>query len=89
MFSQFPALDYPVLALSGYHGSLGVDAGLPQNVYQLDTANMKQFKDAKGDILKKRLRPGETMTLPNGATDHLRQGHQGVGELPGHPAARQ
>ncbi|MEW2162868.1 cytochrome c biogenesis protein ResB [Streptomyces sp. NPDC007084] len=67
MFSQFPALDYPVLALSGYHGSLGVDAGLPQNVYQLDTANMKQFKDAKGDILKKRLRPGETMTLPNGA----------------------
>ncbi|MFG2312737.1 cytochrome c biogenesis protein ResB [Streptomyces sp. NPDC048566] len=67
MFSQFPALDYPVLAVSGFHGSLGVDAGLPQNVYQLDTSAMKQFKDAKGDIVKKRLRPGETMTLPNGA----------------------
>ncbi|WP_339130793.1 cytochrome c biogenesis protein ResB [Streptomyces sp. f51] len=67
MFSQFPALDYPVLALNGYHGSLGVDAGLPQNVYQLDTSHMKQFKDAKGQILKARLLPGETMTLPDGA----------------------
>ncbi|MFE6481882.1 cytochrome c biogenesis protein ResB [Streptomyces sp. NPDC057757] len=67
MFSQFPALKDPVLALSGYHGSLGVDSGLPQNVYQLDTSEMKQFKDAKGEILKSRLAPGETMTLPNGA----------------------
>ena len=48
MFSQFPALDYPVLALTAYHGSLGVDSGLPQNVYQLDTRKMKQFKDATG-----------------------------------------
>ncbi|MFJ2832640.1 cytochrome c biogenesis protein ResB [Streptomyces sp. NPDC087263] len=67
MFSQFPALKAPVLALSGYHGSLGVDSGLPQNVYQLDTSQMKQFKDSKGEILKSRLAPGETMTLPNGA----------------------
>ncbi|MFI2370432.1 cytochrome c biogenesis protein ResB [Streptomyces sp. NPDC018833] len=67
MFSQFPGLEYPVLALTGYHGSLGVDAGLPQNVYQLDTRKMKQFKDAKGDILKQRIRPGETMKLPDGA----------------------
>ncbi|MEU7055016.1 cytochrome c biogenesis protein ResB [Streptomyces sp. NPDC046197] len=67
MFSQFPALDYPVLALSGYHGDLGVDAGVPQNVYQLNTKNLKQFKDAKGNVVKARLLPGETMTLPNGA----------------------
>ncbi|MEU9283808.1 cytochrome c biogenesis protein ResB [Streptomyces sp. NPDC048275] len=67
MFSQFPALDFPVLALSGYHGSLGVDSGIPQNVYQLDTSKMKQFKDSKGKILKARLLPGETMKLPNGA----------------------
>lgn len=67
MFSQFPALDFPVLALTGYHGSLGVDAGIPQNVYQLDTSKMKQFKDAKGNIVKARLLPGETMKLPNGA----------------------
>ncbi|MFB7108920.1 cytochrome c biogenesis protein ResB [Streptomyces sp. NPDC056190] len=69
MFSQFPALDFPVLALTGYHGDLGVDAGVPQNVYQLDTKNpnLKQFKDAKGRIVAARLLPGETMTLPNGA----------------------
>ncbi|MGX1505273.1 UNVERIFIED_CONTAM: cytochrome c biogenesis protein ResB [Streptomyces graminofaciens] len=67
MFSQFPGLEYPVLALTGYHGSLGVDAGLPQNVYQLDTRKMKQFKGADGEILKQRLLPGETMKLPDGA----------------------
>ncbi|MFJ3337472.1 cytochrome c biogenesis protein ResB [Streptomyces sp. NPDC086766] len=67
MFSQFPALDRPVLAVTGYHGDLGVDAGVPQNVYQLNTKNLKQFKDAKGAILKARLAPGQTMRLPNGA----------------------
>jgi cytochrome c biogenesis protein len=69
MYSQFPGLDYPVLALNAYHGDLGVDAGTPQNVYQLDTKNpnLKQFKDADGKILAERLRPGETMQLPNGA----------------------
>ncbi|WP_069174505.1 cytochrome c biogenesis protein ResB [Streptomyces griseus] len=67
MFSQFPGADYPVLALNGYHGSLGVDSGLPQNVYQLDTSKMTEFKDSNGDKLKKRLRPGETMKLPDGA----------------------
>ncbi|MGV9250455.1 cytochrome c biogenesis protein ResB [Streptomyces sp. NPDC003697] len=67
MFSQFPALDFPVLALTGYHGDLGVDSGVPQNVYQLDTRNLKQFKDADKNILKARLLPGETMKLPGGA----------------------
>ncbi|WP_128376008.1 cytochrome c biogenesis protein ResB [Streptomyces cavernae] len=67
MFSTFPALDFPVLALNAYHGSLGVDAGIPQNVYQLDTSKMKEFKDSKGKALKQRLLPGETMKLPDGA----------------------
>ncbi|MEV2256809.1 cytochrome c biogenesis protein ResB [Streptomyces sp. NPDC050147] len=67
MFSQFPALDFPVLALSAYHGSLGVDSGLPQNVYQLDTSKMAKFKDSKGELFKQRLVPGQTMKLPNGA----------------------
>lgn len=67
MFSQFPGLEYPALSLGAFHGSLGVDAGLPQNVYQLDTSKMKQFKDADGNRLTERLLPGETMELPNGA----------------------
>ncbi|MER7467121.1 cytochrome c biogenesis protein ResB [Streptomyces sp. NPDC097981] len=67
MLSQFPDLKFPVLALSAYHGSLGVDAGLPQNVYQLNTSKMQEFKDDSGQLFKKRLLPGETMELPNGA----------------------
>ncbi|MEU6216606.1 cytochrome c biogenesis protein ResB [Streptomyces sp. NPDC047022] len=66
MFSQFPALDFPVLAVTAYHGDLGVNAGIPQNVYQLDTKDLKQFKDSKGQIVAARLLPGETMTLPGG-----------------------
>ncbi|WP_097983246.1 cytochrome c biogenesis protein ResB [Streptomyces sp. f150] len=67
MFSQFPALDFPVLALSAYQGSLGVDSGLAQNVYQLDTSKMKEFKDKDGELLKKMLMPGEKLNLPDGA----------------------
>ncbi|GAA2454576.1 cytochrome c biogenesis protein ResB [Streptomyces pulveraceus] len=67
MFSQFPAADMPVLALNGYHGYLGPDSGLAQNVYQLDKSKMKEFKDADGKQLKQRLLVGETMKLPDGA----------------------
>ncbi|GHJ92570.1 cytochrome c biosynthesis protein [Streptomyces sp. NE5-10] len=67
MFSQFPALDFPVMALTGYHGNLRVDSGLPQNVYQLDTSKMTQFKVDGGTGVAQRMRPGETMTLPDGA----------------------
>ncbi|MEV5432844.1 cytochrome c biogenesis protein ResB [Streptomyces sp. NPDC052701] len=67
MLSQFPALDYPVLALSAYHGDLGADSGIPQSVYQMDKKNMEEFKDSEGELLKKLLRPGETMKLPGGA----------------------
>ncbi|GAA4660489.1 cytochrome c biogenesis protein ResB [Streptomyces chumphonensis] len=65
--STFPALNYPVLALSAYHGDLGVDAGLPQNVYKLDQRKMEPFTGADGDILRKSLRPGESWELPDGA----------------------
>ncbi|MEZ3180020.1 cytochrome c biogenesis protein ResB [Streptomyces pimonensis] len=67
MLSQFPALDYPVLALSAYHGDLKADSGIPQSVYQMDKTKMKEFKDSEGELFKKLLMPGETMTLPDGA----------------------
>ncbi|MFF7450676.1 MULTISPECIES: cytochrome c biogenesis protein ResB [unclassified Streptomyces] len=65
--STFPALNNPVLNLAGYHGDLGVDAGIPQSVYQLDKSHLKAFKDAKGAQQRENLKPGETMKLPNGA----------------------
>ncbi|MFE5485117.1 cytochrome c biogenesis protein ResB [Streptomyces sp. NPDC056527] len=67
MFSQFPALDFPVMALTGFHGDLRVDSGLPQNVYQLDKSKMTQFEVEGGTGTANRLLPGETMKLPDGA----------------------
>ncbi|MCX5391383.1 cytochrome c biogenesis protein ResB [Streptomyces sp. NBC_00094] len=67
MFSQFPGLDFPVMALTGYHGDLRVDSGLAQNVYQLDKSKMTQYTDKSGNKLAQRLLPGETMKLPDGA----------------------
>ncbi|WP_405753481.1 cytochrome c biogenesis protein ResB [Streptomyces sp. NBC_01020] len=66
MFSTFPGLDFPVMAVSGFHGDLGVDSGLPQSVYQLNSKHMTQYKDSKGNKLAKLLLPGETMKLPHG-----------------------
>ncbi|MFJ4779907.1 cytochrome c biogenesis protein ResB [Streptomyces sp. NPDC088762] len=67
MFSQFPDVFMPRLMLNAWHGSLGVDSGLPQNVYRLDTSKMESFKDESGELFKQKLEPGQTMTLPNGA----------------------
>ncbi|MBT2409749.1 cytochrome c biogenesis protein ResB [Streptomyces sp. ISL-12] len=66
MLSTFPALLNPMLALSAYHGDLGVDSGIPQSVYQLDDKNLKEFKDSDGELYKKQLKVGQTMQLPGG-----------------------
>ncbi|MEV5241300.1 cytochrome c biogenesis protein ResB [Streptomyces cinnamoneus] len=67
MLSQFPALDNPRLVLTAYRGNLGVDAGAPQNVYQLDISRMKQFTDEDGKKFAQILKVGDTMKLPDGA----------------------
>ncbi|MER6470467.1 cytochrome c biogenesis protein ResB [Streptomyces collinus] len=67
MLSRFPSLVNPLLAVNAYHGDLGVNAGQSQNVYQLDTQHMKAFKDAEGQLLKKLLKPGDSLQLPDGA----------------------
>ncbi|WP_019549507.1 cytochrome c biogenesis protein ResB [Streptomyces sulphureus] len=67
MFSQSPTLKNPQMFLTAYHGNLGVDGGPAQNVYRLDTSNLKQFKNDDGDALAERLQPGDTMKLPDGA----------------------
>ncbi|GAA1932624.1 cytochrome c biogenesis protein ResB [Streptomyces sodiiphilus] len=64
--STFPDPDFPVLTLNAFHGDLGLDSGLPQNVYQLDTTNMEQFEDGEGDLFRQDLLPGESFDLPDG-----------------------
>lgn len=66
-YSTFPEPGNPALVLNAWHGDLGMNAGVGQNVYQLDTAKMKQFKDSDGSPYARVLRPGDTMVLPDGA----------------------
>ena len=56
----------PLLVLSVWSGNLGLDAGVPQNVYRLDESRMEQAVDAAGDIVTLYVRPGETVELPDG-----------------------
>ncbi len=55
--SIFPAINDPALFLSAWKGDLGLDTGVPKNVYQLDTTDMER-------ISIKALRLGQTWTLP-------------------------
>lgn len=64
--STFPALDDPVLSLNVYVGDLGVDSGVPQSVYSLNTDNMTQVAGRPTDTKALELRPGQTVELPNG-----------------------
>jgi cytochrome c biogenesis protein len=57
--SIFPAPDNPVVVLGVFGGNLGLDSGVPQSVYTLDTTKMHLL--GKGI-----LRPGQTLTLPDG-----------------------
>lgn len=60
--SVFPATDDPALFMSAWQGNLGLDNGVPQNVYVLDTTQMKRLGT-------KSLKPGQTWTIPgNGST---------------------
>ena len=56
--STFPAADSPALLLTAFRGNLGLDTGVPQSVYTLDTSRMSQ-------VAGKGLRVGNTWTLPD------------------------
>ncbi len=57
--STFPEADDPAVFLSAWAGDLGLDSGVPQSVYRLDTEGMTQLGIEA-------LRLGETWALPGG-----------------------
>jgi cytochrome c biogenesis protein len=63
--STYPQPTDPLLALAVWTGDLGLDDGVPQNVYQLDQSGLEQQLDADGRPLTLYLRPGETVDLPD------------------------
>lgn len=58
--STFPAADDPALFLSAWKGNLGLDDGVPQSVYKLNTSSLEKI-GIKG------LREGESWKLPDGS----------------------
>ncbi|EYT51833.1 cytochrome C biogenesis protein [Leucobacter sp. UCD-THU] len=64
--SNYPDLENPVLTLDVFTGDLGIDSGIPQSVYVLDTENMEQLTGRAVDSDSLELKPGETVDLPNG-----------------------
>jgi len=59
--SIFPAADAPAVSLIGYSGNLGMNSGVPQSVYQLDTTGMTKLSGSPH-----LMQPGQTWTLPGG-----------------------
>ncbi len=56
----------PLLALAVWTGDLGLDDGIPQNVYQLDESGLTQATQADGRPVTLYVRPGQTVDLPDG-----------------------
>lgn len=57
--STFPAPDDPAVFVSVWSGDLGLDSGVPSNVFTLQTEGLTQ-------VGLQALRPGESWTLPDG-----------------------
>ena len=64
--SNYPDLENPMLTLDVFTGDLGIDGGVPQSVYALDTTNMEQLTGRAVDKKSLELTPGKTVDLPNG-----------------------
>lgn len=65
--SVFPGALNPRIGMNLWVGDLGVDDGVAQSVYSLDTENMTQVKDGDGNF-RVDLGPGEKQDLPGGGT---------------------
>lgn len=64
--SLFPDVYNPELFLNAFHGPPKQPTGVPENVYSLNTDGLTQYKQANGDLLRFRLKPGERYDLPDG-----------------------
>lgn len=64
--SSDPQPTDPMLVLSVWEGNLGLDTGVPQNVYRLDESRMQKVTDDAGEDVTLYVRPGETVELPDG-----------------------
>ena len=59
------ALD-PLVSLNVYTGDVGLDDGTGASVYVLDKSRATQLQNDEGQPFRMDLRPGDTVTLPDG-----------------------
>ncbi len=64
--SAYPDAQNPLLTLQVYRGDLGLDSGVPQSVYSLDTSGLEQIAGRQSSTASIELKPGQTKTLPDG-----------------------
>jgi cytochrome c biogenesis protein len=64
--SVHPEPANPAIFFSIYTGDLGLDEGVPQNVYVLDESRLSPVRDGNGDIAVIAIGLGETVELPDG-----------------------
>ena len=65
--SSFPDDRAPALVLEAFKGDLGLDSGVPQSVYELDTDNLEPVGGTP-ERSTKPLEPGDTWELPGGGS---------------------
>ena len=63
--SLFPGLGNPVLVITAWQGDLGLDDGVTQSVYRIDTTDMTQLQ-ADGEPFRAALGVGDSAQLPDG-----------------------
>ncbi|MDA3804244.1 cytochrome c biogenesis protein ResB [Clavibacter sp. CT19] len=64
--SSYPDLDNPVLTLNVYTGDLGINAGVPTSVYNLQVNELTQLTGGRTGVQALRMSPGQTVDLPDG-----------------------
>ena len=61
-----PQPNNPIILFTAYTGDLGLDTGIPQNVYQLDESQLSPVRGDDNLPLIVDITPGQTVTLPDG-----------------------
>ncbi|GGL67323.1 cytochrome c biogenesis protein ResB [Curtobacterium citreum] len=64
--SAYPDAQNPLLTLQVYRGDLGLDSGVPQSVYSLDTSGLEQIAGRQSKAASIELKPGQSKELPDG-----------------------
>lgn len=64
--SLHPAPTNPVITLRAYTGDLGLDDGVPQNVYKLDESRLSPVRGDDGKPIVMQMQLGQTIELPDG-----------------------